>query len=51
MINPPLKFYVDPSAKVIKDKTSNEDLLKIELRHTYGLEAHPVKIAAGSNGA
>ena len=49
ILDNPKKFYVDASA-VIKEETTSDDLLKIELRHWYTLENWTIELSAGSTG-
>jgi hypothetical protein len=35
MLNDPVKFHVDEAAKVVKEQTAEDELIKIQLRHCY----------------
>jgi hypothetical protein len=52
LLNPPTKYYVDSSAKVVKDTTSTGELIKVELRHVYQYhDKFALKIPADSKGS
>jgi hypothetical protein len=50
MLNNPVKFYVDASAKVIRDQPTDDELLKIELRHCYTQETRSTRMPAAATG-
>jgi hypothetical protein len=52
LLNSPTKYYVDSSAKVVKETTSTDELVKTELRHVYEYQdKFALRLPAKSTGA